>query len=133
MRDAPMQGSRRKYAITGTAVAFVLMAACQTSTDNSESYFGYRLIKGQRFSHIVASTDSIRGQGFAESVVRNSGTIVYTVLDSDPRQPVLDVSFRFDGGIEGDVKKRIRDSGRTLCDVSGYGGESGDTHGDGAD
>lgn len=116
----------------GAALVLGFGAAQRSSADDG-GYFSYRLAKGQRFSHLVASTDSIRGEGFAELVTRNSGSIVYTVLDPDPRQPVLDVSFRFDGGIEGDVKKRVRDSGRTLCEVSGYGDETGDTHGDGGE
>jgi hypothetical protein len=82
---------------------------------SSASYFRLQLKKGETYTDVFSKTVSIRGKGFKEIVSRISGSGSYTVLDTNPDDPVFYSPYRYDGYAEGAAKVEIRGGGTTVC------------------
>lgn len=106
----------RKMSVAALAFASVLIwAAHARSAEVAPGYFRLHLTKGTTYRNVFSRAFSIRGAGFDEIVHRESGAATYTVIDTDPDQPVFQSTYRYDGSDPGAGRLQIRDGGRTHC------------------
>ena len=83
-----MHPTKMSVAALGLSSALI-WAAHARSAEVSSGYFRLQLAKGATYRNVFSRAFSIRGPGFEEIVHRESGAATYTVIDTDPDQPVF--------------------------------------------